>query len=239
MKAFILAGGMGTRLASVINDRPKVMAPISGDKTFLEYLFDLLKKNKIVDIVLGVGYLSPYVEDYFGDGSKFGVKIEYSDEDYPLGTAGAIKNGEALLDETFLVANGDTYMDFDLSGMVEFHRKHSAEITVAVTQKPHTWGGLVKLGKDFRIGSFEINPLDDEGSKVNPLTSIGFYVFEREVLDEIKMHKMSLEKQLFPLLIDTGHKVVGFEIEKGDFVEVGTAEGYRAAKRILSEGEIK
>ncbi len=236
MKAFILAGGMGTRLASVINDRPKVMAPITGEKTFLEYLFDLLKKNNIDEIVLGVGYLSKYVQSYFGDGAKFGVKIEYSDEDYPLGTAGAIRNAQDKLGDTFLVLNGDTYLDFDIAGMIDFHKKQKAEITMAVTQRPHHWGGLIEMKGDDII-NFESNPLEDDASKVNPLTSVGFYVFEKSVVSDINLHKMSLEKQLFPLLIDTGHKIVGFHIEKGDFVEVGTAEGYFAAKGILGSNK--
>ena len=113
MQALLLAGGLGTRLRSVVNDRPKPMALIN-DKPFLEHLLMYLKKNNIDEIVFLVGYKGSMVEEYFGSGEKFGISIKYSYEEGQLGTAGAIKNAEKLItDEYFYVLNADTFFMVD------------------------------------------------------------------------------------------------------------------------------
>jgi histidinol-phosphate phosphatase family protein len=121
MKVAILAGGLGTRLGSLTKDTPKPMLRIQG-KPFLEYQLELLKKNNLRQTVLCVGYLKDKIKSHFGDGSQFGVTIEYSEEDKPLGTAGALKNAESLLGEDFLVLNGDTYLDIDYGEAIERYR---------------------------------------------------------------------------------------------------------------------
>jgi len=110
MKIAILAGGLGTRLGLLTKDTPKSMVIIRG-KPFLEYQLELLKKNNLKEIVLCVGYLKDKIESYFGNGSRFGVRIEYSEEEKLLGTAGALRNAENLLGDDFLVINGDSYLD--------------------------------------------------------------------------------------------------------------------------------
>lgn len=120
MKVLILAGGRGTRLGELTKDTPKPMIEING-KPFLEYQINYLKQHKLTDIVLCVGYLHEQIIDYFGDGSKFGVKIQYSIEETPLGTGGAIKNAETLLeqDNEFVVINGDTFLELNYSQFLE------------------------------------------------------------------------------------------------------------------------
>ena len=110
MKALILAGGFGTRLKDEVKNVPKPMASILG-KRFLEYQINSLMQYDVKDIILAVHYMANKIKSYFGNGSRFGVKITYSEEKTPLGTAGAIKNAEKFIDGSFLVLNGDSYSE--------------------------------------------------------------------------------------------------------------------------------
>ena len=122
MKALILAGGFGTRLKDVVKDVPKSMALIF-DKPFLEHQIHFLKKQGIDEIILGVHYMANKIKSYFGNGGKFEVNLTYSEEDIPLGTAGAVKNAEKYIDDTFFVLNGDSYSNIDLWKFLEFHNQ--------------------------------------------------------------------------------------------------------------------
>lgn len=147
MKALVLAGGLGTRLRELINDRPKPMAPIAG-RPFLEYLIIQLKRYELNDIVLCIGYLGEYIKGYFGHGSRWGVHISYSQENEPLGTGGAIKLAEELVQEkNFLVMNGDSFLDIDLNSLIDYHLKKKALATIA----------LVEVEAPSRYGAVEIN----------------------------------------------------------------------------------
>ena len=121
MQVIILAGGRGKRLKPLTNSIPKVMIKINGSP-FLEILLKFLKSKGFLDFILCVGYLSEVIEEYFENGSKLSVKIDYSKEKRFLGTAGAIKNANELLDEEFIVINGDTFVDLDFKKMIEFSR---------------------------------------------------------------------------------------------------------------------
>src|SRR5919112_1675155 len=122
MRALVLAGGLGTRLRSLLNDRPKPMAQVAG-KPFLEYQIEMLRLHGFQDLVLCVGYLARHVQEYFGDGRGWGVHIDYAVETELLGTAGAIKNAQNFIDkDPFLVLNGDSYLEADLRELADFHR---------------------------------------------------------------------------------------------------------------------
>ena len=127
MIALILAGGIGERLRPITNNIPKPMVPVNG-KSFLQYHIEELKRAGIKDIVLCTGYLSNKIQEYFGDGSKFDVKIKYSIEKKPLGTAGAIKNAEKYVNNTFLVLNGDSYLKIDYNKLINFHKSKKAKL---------------------------------------------------------------------------------------------------------------
>src|SRR3989344_9013022 len=146
MKTLILCGGLGTRLRSVVSDVPKAMAPIGG-KPFLMYQIDWLKKFNLTEIILCVGYLKDHIKNYFGNGSLFGVKITYSEEEALLGTGGAIKNAEKLLNnEAFIVLNGDTYAKIDFTKLIDFHNKKKSKYTLGLTKVADTSRyGIVKL----------------------------------------------------------------------------------------------
>lgn len=125
MQIVILCGGLATRLGDLAKDIPKSMIQIE-DKPFLEYQIENLKKHQIKDIVLCVGHLFEQIEDYFGDGKKFGVNIKYSyDRDKPLGPIGAVKNAESLLEEIFFIMYGDSYLTIDFQNVYSYFTQHN------------------------------------------------------------------------------------------------------------------
>jgi mannose-1-phosphate guanylyltransferase len=142
MKALILAGGFGTRLGGVLRDVPKPMAPVLG-KPFLEHQIRRLKEFGITEFVLAVHHMSDKIKSYFGNGLRLGVDITYSEEDSPLGTAGAIKKAQRYIDDTFLVLNGDSYFDVDINKLLDFHKSKSSKFTIALTN--------IKDGKHHRV----------------------------------------------------------------------------------------
>ena len=129
-KALILAGGFGTRLREVVKDVPKPMVLFVG-KPFLEHQMRYLKTQGIEEVILAVHYWADKIKSYFRDGRRINMNITYSDEDTPLGTAGALKKAENLLDENFVLVNGDTYHDIDYKNILNFHKKNKAFITIA------------------------------------------------------------------------------------------------------------
>lgn len=228
MKALILAGGFGTRLKEVIHGRPKVMAPING-KPFLEFLVELLRRNGIDEVVMSVGYLGDFIKKYFGDGSDFGIKISYSSEDFPLGTGGAIKNAEKHFKDTFLVVNGDTYLDVDLDEILTFHNKKKALATVVVGERGSVLGSsLIKLERKGKITSFEEKPLKDKKG----LVSAGYYLFDPSIFYYLRKKKrFSLEREIFPELVNRS-KIFGYKASE-EFIDLGTPENYKRAVKIL------
>jgi len=158
MKALFLAGGLGTRLRPLTNNLPKPMVPIMG-KPLLERNIENLKRFGIDEIVLSTCYKPAKIQKYFGDGSRFGVKISYICEDEPLGTAGAIKNAERFFNDTFLVFNADILSDFDISEMIKYHREKGALATIAVTQvdNPSTYG-VIEHDENGFITAFKEKP---------------------------------------------------------------------------------
>ena len=131
MKAVILAGGLGTRLRPLTNKKPKPMLPL-GKKPLLEYLIEWIKKNGVKEIVLCVSYLHKMIEDYFEDGQKFGVKIEYAISSKPLATAGQLKTAQKFIDDTFVCVYGDSIFDFSLKNMIAEHKEKKSFITMGL-----------------------------------------------------------------------------------------------------------
>jgi NDP-sugar pyrophosphorylase family protein len=130
-----MAGGKGTRAASIAADIPKPMIPICG-KPILEHQIDCLKRNNLTEIVLVVGHLGQHIKDYFGDGSRFGCGISYFTETEPLGTAGAQYELNNLSDD-FILLNGDVIFDIDFTRMISFHQEKKASVTLAVHPNSH------------------------------------------------------------------------------------------------------
>jgi len=158
LKAVILVGGPGTRLQPHTNYIPKPMVPVLN-KPFLEHTIAYLKHYGVDNIILTLSYLPEVIQDYFGDGSRFGVKLAYYVEDSPLGTAGAVKNTEGYLNSTFIVLNGDIFTDLDISAMVGFHRRNRAKATISLKWVDNTSAfGVVETDGDGRVSRFIEKP---------------------------------------------------------------------------------
>jgi NDP-sugar pyrophosphorylase family protein len=222
-KIFILVGGLGTRLRSIISAVPKPMAPIL-DKPFLWYKIMQLKQVGFRRFVFLAGYLSKIIEEYFGNGSQFGIEIEYSVEKEPLGTGGALKNAEKFIDGPFFICNGDCYLDFNPIPMLTMSKKFDADYVILLTI-PEIKGsyGIVVTDRNGRILQFVEKPDHDIGS---PLINAGIYYFNPKIMKYLEnLHKCSIERDIFPQLVNEGATFYGTEY-KGYFIDIGVPENY-------------
>jgi D,D-heptose 1,7-bisphosphate phosphatase len=238
MRVLILAGGFGTRLSSVLKDLPKSMAPI-GKKPFLEFLIYIIKNQGFRDIVLSTGYKSDVIEDYFRDGTAFGVNISYSRESKPLGTGGAIRvAAENYPDDNYLVLNGDTFFDADYSCLMDFHKKSRSLLTIALKYKEDVKRyGCIEVQGDRIISFSEKNDRLRDG-----YINAGVMVLSREALPFFKKKEtLSLEKEVMPLLLKE-NALSGLPFG-GKFIDIGIPDDYFAASKNLpawlSEPKIK
>lgn len=224
MKALILVGGEGTRLRPLTHRTVKPMVPVVN-RPFLEHLFGYLGKHGILDIVLATGYKPEQIEHYFGNGEGFGIHIGYSVESRPLGTAGAVKNAETFLDDTFLVLNGDVLGSVDLAEMLRFHTEKKAIATLALTEvdDPSAFG-VVLTDSSNRVTSFIEKPKREEAP--SNLINAGVYILEPEVLDYITNKTFCMfERDVFPVLLQEQMPVYAF-ISDGYWLDMGTPEKY-------------
>jgi NDP-sugar pyrophosphorylase family protein len=238
MQALILAGGLGTRLRTVVRDKPKPMAAIAG-KPFLEYQVELLKRNGIDEVTFCAGYLYDQIQNHFGRGENWGVNITYSIEDELLGTAGALKLAQHFVHGTFFVLNGDTYLDIDLRELAQFHRdkkegsKGIGSLALTEIQDARNFGS-VTINEAHEILSFDEKSASAEAAK---LINAGVYILEPEILECIPAaKKVSLEKETFPALLDQGQPLFGYHT-KGYFIDIGTPEGYQGFQQYISGKE--
>lgn len=234
MKVLILAGGLGLRLRPVVSDIPKVMAPIRG-KPFLEYLIGMLKCYHLDSLILSVGYLKEAIIDCFGDGSAYNINIEYARESNPLGTAGAIRNAKPHLNSTFIVTNGDTYLELDYNAFVRFHKEKKALVTIALAETKNTsCYGSVEMDTTCRVTSFAEKQAGGRGKN---FVNAGAYVMEPAVFRHIPSNKrISLETEILPDLIASKLPVFGFRAS-GHFIDIGIPSDYIAAQKFLKGKE--
>ncbi|MHC1729385.1 MAG: nucleotidyltransferase family protein [Syntrophobacteraceae bacterium] len=225
LEAVILVGGRGTRLRSVLSDRPKPMAPVAG-KPFLEWLIATLHASGIRRVVLCTGYRSEPVRSYFGNGSKWGMEILYSHEQSPLGTAGAIANAlDKVRGERFLALNGDSYCKPDFSRLYQSHLSRRAKATIwLVNREDCRRYGSVAVGSGGEVLAFrEKSPEPCSG-----LINSGIYLLEREVAEAIPSGRaVSIETEIFPRMVGRG---LYAEIGEGPFLDIGTPEAYASAE---------
>src|SRR5436190_971712 len=183
MQALILVGGEGTRLRPLTSTIPKPVVPLV-DRPVIAYMLEWLRAHGVDDVVMSCGFLAAGVRNVLGDGSGLGVKLRYVEEPRPLGTGGALKFAESLLDERFFMLNGDVLTDFDLSGQLAQHEDTHARCTLALmgVEDPSAYG-LVRLNDDRSVKGFLEKPSPDQID--TDLISAGAYVLERDVLELI------------------------------------------------------
>jgi len=221
MKAVVLAGGKGTRLAPYTTILPKPLMPI-GDMPILEVMLLQMKDAGFNQVVLTVGHLSELLRAFFQDGSQYGIDITYSYESYPLGTAGPIALVDGLND-TFLVTNGDVLTTLNLSELIKFHREQKAVATIAAhhRQSKIDLGVLQKNGDNCITGYIE-KPVYDF------MVSMGIYIFEPAVLHYIPRDEYLDFPDLIKKLIAAGEKVVGYNFD-GYWEDLGRPDDYQRA----------
>jgi NDP-sugar pyrophosphorylase family protein len=227
LPALILAGGLGTRLRKVLPSTPKPLAEVGG-APFLELLVLQLRMQGVQKVVMCTGHLAEQIEQHFGDGKKWGVAIEYSRETSPLGTAGAVKLAEGCVGDrsAFLVMNGDSFLEFDLPRLISFHREHGGVATIVVRRVADSSRyGTVEMNDRHRVVAFK----EKTGSATEGVINGGVYLFDRKLLPQIPDGPASLEREIFPRLLDAG--VYGIE-ETGLFIDIGTPEDYSRAQEM-------
>ncbi|MFQ5708347.1 MAG: sugar phosphate nucleotidyltransferase [bacterium] len=209
MKAVIMAGGLGTRLRPLTCNVPKPMVPVLN-RPILEHTILLLKKHGITEIVLLLFYLPHVIKKHFGDGSRFGVELEYITPDSDYGTAGAAKQAMEWIQETCLIVSGDAITDLDLTQFIGFHRKKKAGLTMALALvgNPSPFG-IAITNKQGRVTRFLEKP--SWGQVFSDTVNMGIYVLEPGILDFIpKDSEYYFAKDLFPVLLREKQPVYGF-----------------------------
>ena len=221
----ILAGGFGTRLSSVIKDRPKVLA-IVNNQPFIYYILDQLLKDGFSTVVLSIGYMGQMIEEAIGISYK-SLKIEYVREEIPLGTGGAIKNIANLTNKKYLmVINGDTYHNISRKIFNKKIRKNCNHILCIYKKYPKRYG-LIKLGKNNIIESIK----EKSNSETYGLINIGTYIIKRKSILHFNLKIFSMEKDFFPYLIKL--KQLYAVISKGKFIDIGVPEDYFRASEYI------
>lgn len=233
MQAILLAGGLGTRLQSVVNDRPKPMALIEG-KPFMEYLLRGLARSGIQDIIFAVGYKGSMVEEYFGDGSKFDLKVQYAYEEELLGTAGAIKNaGKFVTEDTFFVLNADTFYQMDYDKMVQIQTEKQLEMALVLREVPDISRYGQAVLEDGRLVGFNEKSTECKKGTING----GVYLLNRSLLDEIPQGKVSLENEMIPKWLQENRALGGF-VNDGYFIDIGIPEDYFKFQEDVEKGVV-
>jgi NDP-sugar pyrophosphorylase family protein len=222
MKAVVLAGGKGTRLAPYTYVLPKPMMPI-GEHTILEIILGQMKRAGIEAVTLAVGHLASLIQAYFNSGSRFEMKIDYAYEKNPLGTAGPLAFIEGL-DDTFLVCNGDILTLLDINDLVAFHKANQAVCTIASHQRTHkiNLGVIEHVDDSYQVAGYIEKP------SLNFLVSMGMYVFEPKVLDYIPKGEYFDFPTLVNALLKAEERVVCCPYD-GYWRDLGNHEDYIAA----------
>jgi mannose-1-phosphate guanylyltransferase/phosphomannomutase len=244
MKAILLSAGRGERLRPFTDNTPKVMLSIRG-KPLLQYWIELLKKYGIKDIAINLYYLGEQIENYFGNGERFGVNIKYSKEETLMGTATPIKRIEDTFpgfcsEEPFLVIYADNLTNMDLGKIFLFHEKHKPIATVTLHKHDEPWTrGIVNTTEEGRVIGFVEKPDKEDiiSGKISGESASCVYLFEPEVLKFLRNEKEDLGTDLFPRLLQNNCKVYAFNPE-AYVQDIGTLERYEKVRKDVSEGKL-
>ena len=242
MKAIIMAGGQGTRLRPLTSNQPKPMIRIVN-LPCMEHIVNLLARHGFTDVAVTLQFMPEEIQDYFGDGSDWGVNMRYSIEDAPAGTAGSVKMAEQQLGlegERLLIISGDALTDADLTQLVRFHEEKDAEVSMVLksVENPLDFG-IVITEEDGRISRFLEKPA--WGQVFSDTVNTGIYLVEASVMDEIpdpEEGEYDFSKELFPKLLDQDRPLYGF-VTDAYWEDIGTLEQYASAQRDILDGKVR
>lgn len=237
MKIVIIAGGQGTRIASVNSEIPKAMIPIDG-KPILEYQLEMAKRFDFSEFLFITGHMGDQISSYFGDGSNWGVNIEYYQEEKPLGTAGALGYLKDKLTEDFFVFYGDTVMDIDMQAMLEYHRGKQADATIFLHPNDHPHDSdIVGLDKEGRVTRFYNKPHED-GFVSKNIVNAALFILSPKILGEIEVGvKSHIEKDVLPRCLDKGMELYGY-LSAEYIKDMGTPDRYYAVCDDVISGKV-
>jgi mannose-1-phosphate guanylyltransferase len=224
VKAVILAGGLGTRLQPYTTFLPKPMLPL-GEKPILEHLIDWTRKNGVKSVVLCVSYLRKTIEDYFEDGKRFGVSIEYAISNKPLATAGQLKTAEKFIDGTFVCMYGDSIFDFNLRNMIKQHQKKKSFVTMSLYEyKTNLPYGVIETTKTDKVIAWNEKP------EIKANINMGCYVMEPGVMNLIpKNIPYGMDDVIKKAMIKK--KLVSSIVSKKGFLDIGNKASYKKANQ--------
>jgi mannose-1-phosphate guanylyltransferase len=235
MQAVILVGGEGTRLRPLTSTVPKPVVPLV-DRPFIAYMLEWLTRHGVDDVIMSCGFLATAVRNVLGDGSAYGIRLRFVEEPDPRGTAGALKYAEELLDERFVMLNGDVLTDFDLSAQLAQHERTGATATLGLVpvEDPSAYG-LVRLNEDRTVREFLEKPSADQID--TNLVSAGIYVLERSILDLVPPDQnVSIEREVWPRLVGQG--LYAFDRE-AYWLDIGTPQRYLQGTFDIIEGKVR
>jgi NDP-sugar pyrophosphorylase family protein len=213
-KAMILAAGIGSRLRPLTDTVPKCMVPVNG-KPLMEHTIRHLRKFGVRDIVINVCHLRDTIMDYFQDGAAWDVRIRYSVETTPLGTAGAVGNVAHEFKQAFILWYGDNLSNCDLGKLSEFHNSHKAMTTMALFYRPDpTKSGIVQTDQDRRIVRFLEKP--GPGEVFSKWVSAGIMIMESAVLDFVPPGISDFGEDVFPILLSNGCPLYGYPLSESE-----------------------
>lgn len=237
MQAVIMAGGKGVRLRPMTCNLPKPMVPVLG-RPVMEYSLHLLKKHGVKRAVATVQYLPEAISRYFGDGSPWGVRLEYAQEDTPLGTAGSVKNAMDGINEPFFVLSGDALTDIDLTRAMAFHREKQAAVTIVLKKVPDPVRfGVVITDEDSRVVRFQEKPEWDE--VFSDTVNTGIYILNPDVMRRVPPGKpYDFSQHLFPELLRENVPIFGW-VADGYWCDIGSPEQYREAQEDFLAGRVR
>lgn len=235
MQAVILAGGEGTRLRPLTSTVPKPVVPLV-DRPFIAFMLEWLRGHGVDDVVISCGFMASGVHNVLGDGSAYGIRLRYVEEPEPLGTGGAVKFAESLLDERFLVLNGDVLTDIDLTAQLAQHDATGARATLALVpvEDPSAYG-LVRQEPDDSVREFVEKPNPDQID--TNMVNAGAYVLHRDVLANVPAGQhVSIEREVFPTLVGNG--LYGYRAG-GYWLDIGTPQRYLQATHDILDGAVR
>ena len=237
MKVVIIAGGQGTRIASVNSEIPKAMIPVCG-KPIIEHEVELCKRYGFTDFLFIIGHMGDQISSYFGGGSKWGVNIDYYQETQPLGTAGALGFLKDKLTEDFYVFYGDTIVDFDMDAMLKYHQEKNADATLFLHPNDHPYDSdIVQLDAEGKVLKFDNKPHPD-GFVSKNIVNAALFIFSPKILDKIEVGvKSHIEKHVLPRCLEAGMNLYGY-VSPEYIKDMGTPDRYEVVCHDFESGKV-